>query len=425
VFDIAGPQLREPRSTQTRLPGKRYTDVAVRIDALHQGRGPPFHYSRPVARSSWQFPLQTGVVAQRWIVLSAFLIGTLAPLFVVGVVLVPLVAAVLAGSIALSFGWWARASDLLIDETGVMVKGGPQAGTARGFGELADPARQPKLEPAFDERSKWQLSIGGEVVAWSEVAAEIESFRTIVESLRSAAGLEVGVATNASVAATIEACPNCGAPLSVDDAPEVSCSHCGTSAPLREDVRARIRAARIVSREQANIARALERLRDEPSAGRINALLVLSWITLVASGLCLWGAFYFRVPWVALGFIVGPLCWAIAATNLATRKVVRVCFAFAAAPPQRPGGAATCRCCAAPLPPPVASSIVVKCAYCSAQNILGVDLRRPARIAQVEEVALGDALAFHRHHRIVRAVVLATSMLALAAAIAAAVVASR
>jgi hypothetical protein len=71
---------------------------------------------------------------------------------------------------------------------------------------------------------------------------------------------------------------------------------------------------------------------------------------------------------------------------------------FGASEPDKPGDPYRCRGCKAPLPD-AQDKIVVRCAYCSADNILGLDLRRDAAPATEEAKGLEDAVAQRSRER--------------------------
>jgi TPR repeat protein len=65
---------------------------------------------------------------------------------------------------------------------------------------------------------------------------------------------------------------------------------------------------------------------------------------------------------------------------------------FGAAPPAAPGQPSTCRVCNAVLPS-AAGSLFAQCAYCGADNVLGLDVRGDAKLERAQSASLTTALA--------------------------------
>ena len=119
----------------------------------------------------------------------------------------------------------------------------------------------------------------------------------------------------------------------------------------------------------------------------------------------------------ALSFTYG-LSWLLRA-QVAGRAAVRlVTTRFAAVAPEVPGAPASCRHCGGPLPEVPSEQLVVLCAYCRSENVLGTLL---APVARREEGQAGDLgaelrarLAQRRRYRLISLASLA--LLAMSAA---------
>jgi hypothetical protein len=68
---------------------------------------------------------------------------------------------------------------------------------------------------------------------------------------------------------------------------------------------------------------------------------------------------------------------------------------FGAVPPAKPGAPSTCHNCSAPLP--ATTALLVHCAYCATENVLGVDPRPAAMRRKRERIDLASGL--HRRRR--------------------------
>ncbi|MBI4951088.1 MAG: sel1 repeat family protein, partial [Myxococcales bacterium] len=233
-------------------------------------------------------------------------------------------------------------------------------------------------------------------LAEADLPAEQASLDALLGSIRGRLGLDAPQPR--TVRGDVLGCATCGAPLAADDAPTVRCASCGHPSPVPEELRARIRAHRAVADAGRTTEAAVRGLLEQPGAGRVNALLAAAavvcpaaWV-LFAVPVFLVGprnAGGFEVGWMLAGgalVVVGAFLLARAA--LAARRALRLlASSFGARAPVAPGASPGCRRCGAPLP--ATEALVVGCAYCQAENVLGIDLR--AAVAPTVEHALSLA----------------------------------
>jgi hypothetical protein len=170
--------------------------------------------------------------------------------------------------------------------------------------------------------------------------------------------------------------------------------------PVGDDVRRRLRdAADVARRPDAAVAKLL----DQPGAGFLSVLLsigavfmltawpvalVLAILNFFDNTLTLQGAGFLSLFVVAC--VVG--FFGVLRGRLVDRQALRlVALDFGAIPPSAAGQPYLCRRCLAPLSPG-AEQALVTCVYCQSDNILGIDLRRDAKVAREESQSLAEAL---------------------------------
>lgn len=196
-------------------------------------------------------------------------------------------------------------------------------------------------------------------------------------------------------------CPRCGrptpVPLSAPD--EMRCAACGHAGPTPEPARSRLREA-WVALEQLDVRRrqisGAQRLAFDAHYGRV---LAVFWLLLFSCG-----AFEGLATAAGIanhGFddwidIAGPLCGfgACLLSGLLVLALLRwgrrgFEATYAANPPAIEGGEATCHVCGAPLPAPtVATTGVVRCRFCQADNL--VDRAVMLRVARTRKLVVED-----------------------------------
>ncbi len=312
--------------------------------------------------------------------------------------------------------WKQRASDLLLGRDELAVRGGPLDRKRIAFRALS--ARQIELRrhapgdadaaDAAGERAT--LLLDGEVVAVCSDAPEERSLAAVVETLRalSAQAKATGKRPRrrASRAPGIVCCDACGAPVAPSAAATVPCAHCGASVTMPADARERLLALGDLAEARARSERLLRRLLRQPGAGRTNLLLAVAVPPLLL-GWPLAAIFFDEMyqsrhlfSWhhgvslfvAALSFTYG-LSWLVRAQVVGRAAVRLVTTRFAAVPPEAPGEPASCRHCGGPLPATPAEQLVVLCAYCRSENLLGTNLSPAARREDDQARDLGAELA--------------------------------
>lgn len=215
-------------------------------------------------------------------------------------------------------------------------------------------------------------------------------------------------------------CAGCGAPLAPDDVGSVRCPACGRSNPVPEDLRGRLRAHRSVAEARRATEGSVRALLDQPGAPRTNGVLVagaavcaLAWAAAVLP-LLSFGvrrAATFEVGWMlASGLLATLAVFFLARASLSDRRALRLlATGFGARAPAGDGGGARCRRCGAPLP--VSGELVQVCAYCDAENVLGIDLRPDVAESAEHALSLADMLAARGRERASRRWLAAAALL--------------
>lgn len=334
-------------------------------------------------------------------------------------------------------GWKRRASDLLLGSTGCEIRGGPLHGTQHRWNVLSpDFCKLERHTPAASSdvlADTATLIIKGEIAAISQEPAEDRSLSSIAETLHGVAA-HTHKADPDGAAATrrlaVVHCRSCGAP--VPPLEKGLCPYCGHDIALPDAVRLQIQAQAAHDRDRADSERLLRRVLRQPSAGRINAFIVLVLPPLLLSwpvAGAVFDEFYqgrhiFR-PYHAVALAIAALCGNLALQFLlrgqvAARAAVRIIAThFAARPPSRPGGTPDCRVCGAPLSADP-SRLLLLCVYCGAENVTGLNLV-PVAAAQAGQAgelraALVERMRTRRRWRwlsLAALVLLAASALAL------------
>ncbi len=93
--------------------------------------------------------------------------------------------------------------------------------------------------------------------------------------------------------------------------------------------------------------------------------------------------------------------YALIRTRLVDRQALRLlAVEFAAVEPAKPGDPYRCQHCLAPLPAAGDVRVLVRCVYCSTDNVLGLHLGREATVAREESRSLANAMDLRkREHR--------------------------
>lgn len=236
-------------------------------------------------------------------------------------------------------------------------------------------------------------------LAEAEDLAEQASLDALLGSIRARLGLDAAPAAPTST--EILLCAGCGAPLPPSEAAVVSCGYCGRPATVPDELRSRLAAQRAMEQTTREAESAITALLSQPGAGRTNLRLV---VTAVGCAL-VWGLAMAPMALVGLDNLSGlemtiamlagaSSCGAVllfASASLAERRALRVLSSsFGARAPAWAGGAWGCRRCGAPLP--AESSLIARCAYCSADNVLGIDMRSQVAPSREHSRSLAELL---------------------------------
>jgi hypothetical protein len=205
-------------------------------------------------------------------------------------------------------------------------------------------------------------------------------------------------------------CPRCGAVAAPEDRPQIACRYCQSAITVPPELQERIRASNQVAAGRGTSERLVGQLLQQPGARQTGSRLfaaavpmMLAWpiafVVLAAAE---------AVGGLEAGGVVELLLFPVAVilglffllrAKLADRFALRLLtLDFGATRPAREGDPHQCRQCDAPLPDRP-GSVLVRCAYCSADNILGVDLRRQAGRVTDQASSLEDALAKRTRER--------------------------
>jgi hypothetical protein len=304
----------------------------------------------------------------------------------------------------------ARASDCEFGERGFKVIGGARD-------KLSVAYRAIRIEGTELIKGRLYIDLGDGIrihLASAEVARERSSLEAFLSTLRFRYFESMA---NESVAdlhgygecvATAVQCSNCGCPAIVDDLPQVVCKACGTAVSIDDFIRDKIRVSRTLNRKQRAARALIQKALNQPSAKHINQCL----LTLSALGIV-----WLPVPAVVLSATVtaasvvvfSGICWYSYAL-IANRKALAVLVAECGARPLRDGYG--CCNCGAPLPVSRDLEVVCQCVYCDTDNVLGFDVFRERRDADVTRTTVVQAHEQHRRE-IMRAQLIAVAAILL------------
>lgn len=299
----------------------------------------------------------------------------------------------------------ARASDILLQDGSLRVEGGPHHGARFALADLdQDPCRVETNENAYveagsqrtyEQRLVLRLRGGRErVLATSMDWTEQLSFAALQETLKAlvrpgpAPVSPVSAASPVSADARVIACPACQAPVAPADAAVVTCAFCGAAVPMRDEVRERLHLGDAERAAQQRVAERVQRLLSRPTAARTNRWLVAALVGKYLLPLALLLAVKLWVFSLAMVWVLGR----VVRLGLAQRVVYQRLILDYAALPAAPGQPPLCRRCGGALPHSAAGAVLVRCAYCAAHNLLGVDIHQAARSAERRAAELAGLL---------------------------------
>jgi len=338
-----------------------------------------------------------------------------------------------------------RPSDLLLSATGLAVEGGSGRSFAwadvdAGSCEIIED--EPRLAlrmlllswltlrqvpwliarvrvPVF--RLRLPLKAGGDVLLAEAEGEERTSLEALRDSIRSA-GAPPSETPSAPVAPEVLRCGNCGAPQVPVDQASAACPYCQHAVGMPEALRDKLRANAALRADDAASAQFVAQLIAQPGAKLASRWLALGRKLLVlsqpaalvylcvvvyhqtkgqsaTSGLFVARAspsddwlFFYDIGVLLLTLVVAFwVVWSALSAYFANRQALRVLAeSFGAVPPVTPGAPCTCRQCGAPLAEG-AGTLVVRCVYCSAENVLGIDPRPAAARERRERTNLQAA----------------------------------
>lgn len=312
----------------------------------------------------------------------------------------------------LRWAWQARPSDVVLEREGIAIHGGRHAG--RRFAWTSLGAEACRLEapvastsdPVDDERTLHRLILSSDgsdvVLAIAEQPGEVASLADVAATIRGAREA-CSTAPHEAAPARVETmtCRSCGAVAAPADAETVPCKFCDAVVVVPEPVRVQVRAAAHAADRPDAAVRALLR---QPGAGFVGTvffvgamLAALAWP--VAIGVVAHNVHERSATWTStallllfvLALSVG--IHSLLRVRLVDRTALRlVLLDFGAAAPRRSGEPYRCRQCNGPLPDRP-GRVVIGCAFCEADNVLGLDLHREVAAVGEQRRSLRDALA--------------------------------
>ncbi len=346
--------------------------------------------------------------------------------------IVPYVFAIFIGAALIAYGrkhlWLAmreRPSDILFTADGLKIEGGPMGGYEVAWIDVESVrlvGGHEKLEMIEEDAKKkvenfWRLVIdlqdgSRKQLGSAEDIRERDSLQalcdTIHESIRK--NDKNRPPERVADAAAPLKCTGCGAPAIPADAAMIACPYCNTPIPIPDDVRMRIRAIGKRDAAAKRSEKLVEKLVNQPGALRTSFFVflgaipsMLAWPAAILGAMVLYALCYLRVGngillTIAAYGVIAALYFLVRG-QLSDRQALRLLtLSFAAKAPTDKGGAHHCRQCNGPLVEPP-GQMLVRCAYCSAQNILGLDARGDAQRGRAELESLDDALARRQSER--------------------------
>lgn len=310
-----------------------------------------------------------------------------------------------------------RPSDIELVPDGLRIVGGPHNGLLLAWKDInPDDVKvvgrhDDDLELLSDDSGKaednfWELRVDWRVLASAEDAPELRSLVALCDSIKASAkrvhDQAAGVAAPTGSVTSLH-CPNCGAPATPADQPQVQCRFCGGWVAIPEEVRGRIRAVMTRDAKRRESEQLVAKLLKQPGALRTNLAIVFAalpslaiWPLILAIAAVLYGLCYLRLFNTAL-LIVAALAvirgmFNLVRGQLTDRQALRLLtLHFSARAPARAGEPHRCRSCNAPLAEPP-GAMLVACVYCGAENVLGLDARQEAKQQSSETISLEETL---------------------------------
>lgn len=330
--------------------------------------------------------------------------------------------------------WRTRASDALLSAERLELEGGRWHGTALGWSELERAACQaettrearitiskiladglfllfstlladkPELAPA-DRVPIRRLQLGTRdgrrfALAEAEHPEEQASLDALFGSLQSKLRTELAPSAPPRDARVL-ACHSCGSPLPPAPSETVTCPFCQATVAIPPELRAKLWAEREVAQSRRATAETIAKLLAQPGARRANVVLALAatacvatWLVVLlvalVTGITSLGAFEWG--WLLTsGMVFSAAVFMLARLALVERGALRLlATSFGARPGRDAQHGPECRACGGPLPK--SDTLVARCGYCDADNVLGLDLRSEVVPERAAAKDLGSVL---------------------------------
>jgi hypothetical protein len=314
-------------------------------------------------------------------------------------------ALMLAAVVAIPAARRRRASDIVIDEQGFAIEGGPHHGLRVDWARLAGGALEARKRDGG--ATELALTLPGEdrrVLAETEEASEADSLQNVAKAI-SEQSKQSGTAAPV-LPPEAPSCSHCGAPVAPTTEASTLCGYCGETTPTDRSVQQRMQGQQAHEAASSQSRETVAQLLEQPSATAANVrMVVFSALSALLVLLFAAGEIFLAAIGIAelftlgLSAVLSLLLVGVVATMSTRRFIDRhamqsLLAVYGARAPHRKGEPWTCRGCGAPLPTSAAQ--LVSCVFCQRSNVLGADLRRSAEALAKEAERLDDVLAKRR-----------------------------
>ncbi|HEX7667275.1 MAG TPA: hypothetical protein VF407_22240 [Polyangiaceae bacterium] len=346
-----------------------------------------------------------------------------------------------------------RASDLLLYPEGILVDGGRLHGQRIGWKELHAPYTEVEdtrvtrltlwriflfMLSLMNKRSReivspvepvqvWRLHVmhNGQrkLIAETDRPIERDSMNAAAASITAVVEGQKYVEQAPAVPQQILVCGACGGPAVPDDADVVPCKYCRAPVQVPPPLRHQAAGAKAMAQSRTTTTNMIAKLRAQPRAAHSNVWLLVISLFMFGAWPIGWGVIAYRVlddgfqGQDAL-FLLLPLAavlggFFIARGRLADRGALQLLtLGFGALAPRREGEPSRCRRCQGPLPDAGIGG-VSHCAYCGAENVVGLDLRPSLDPARTEQHTFDDALKKRQKEKTLWTVLTVVAVIAL------------
>jgi hypothetical protein len=357
----------------------------------------------PLSTGASPVNLALGIGLVGFVGAAPVFISSLLPLFFLGVSGIVLAIWFFALSTLPFVARKQRASDVVLEASGVSIVGGPYDGQHVKWSELS--AAPAKLTWGGKGQDCCLALPGGRQIVTSE-PDERASLGNLARTLNAFAKGHQAAQAEAKTygqQARVPTCPQCGAPLTPSTEPTVQCVHCRAQCALPERVRNEVVALQKLVDARTHTQSALGILSRWPASRTLNLVLASASIPLVL-GWPVSGALaseYFQYHDVFRWRDVGVLFVSTAALSLglcfwlSAQVVHRQAFGLVVASfhaVRLSDDGLGCHACGAPLPV-APDAPLVACVFCRADNVvLGLDLAPRVEAESSQARSLDDLL---------------------------------